>query len=74
MHEKGKTVHALTTTIYTFNRFSIFSNPMLSKYFTTGISPAWLVNPCAVDDILTERVRLRTRDEDFDVFIKTMRL
>jgi hypothetical protein len=25
-------------------------------YFTTGISPAWFVNPCAVDEILTERV------------------
>jgi len=45
----------------------------LSKYFTTGISPAWLVNPCAVDVILTDRVRFLTRDEGFEDFIKTMR-
>ena len=49
-------------------RFTVFSNPILSKYFTTGISPAWLVTPCAVDEILTERVWFRTRDEVFGAF------
>ncbi|WP_244559199.1 hypothetical protein [Bathymodiolus platifrons methanotrophic gill symbiont] len=40
------------------------------------MSPAWLVNPCAVEDIFTERVRFRTRDEVFGAFegvIKTIK-
>jgi len=55
-------------------RFIAFSNPIRSKYFTTGISPAWLVNPCAVDGILTERVHLRTRDEGFDSFVDVIKI
>ncbi|SCN46451.1 hypothetical protein BAZMOX_339772_0 [methanotrophic endosymbiont of Bathymodiolus azoricus (Menez Gwen)] len=32
------------------------------------------LNPCAIDEILTERVQFRTRDGGFDTFVDVIKI